>query len=219
MSEDAGGVRHRNVASKPTEAEDEDTLNESSPVSSHIINKNKDRHYYGSSHACGVVILLSSLIYILNSYTTFLPPSKSLDASPTEFSGDRARKYLEGITRLGPRPSGSYANDIEAVGYILQELQTIQNNALEDYVIEVEVQTESGSFAFFRESNYIKLGFTSTYENISNVVARISPRRGGSGAYVLANAHYDTVMNTEVSGLLVFCKCPLTVTVIKNIRI
>ena len=156
-------------------------------------NRNK---LYGSLHFVGILLLLCVLIFIVYTSVTFLPLSKPIDTILTEFSGDRARKHMEAITDIGPRPSGSYANDIKAVRYILNELHIIKANADPKYHIEVELQTVSGSFAFVRKSNYIDLGFTSAYGNITNIIVKISATKS-TNVFVLVNAHYDTVMNTE----------------------
>ena len=151
---------------------------------------------YGVQHFVGIGIFILTLSYAVYASDTFLPTSKPTDSPADEFSGDRARKHLEGIAALGPRPSGSYANDIAAVELILKELNSIKAQANKQFHIEIELQTSSGSFAFIRKTDYIDLGFTSAYENITNILFKISANET-EDVFVLANAHYDTVPNTE----------------------
>lgn len=185
-------LRQRHVSRCSTED------NETSPLHSSGDNDKKDDELYNTYHFLGLIILITGLVCTVGMFGTFLPPSKPIDAVVAEFSGDRARIHMESIASIGPRPSGSYANDIEAVKYILNEVNRIREEAEPHYDIEIELQTVSGSFAFVRKSNYIDLGFTSAYGNISNVIVKISPKGdSSSGIYLLANAHYDTVMNTE----------------------
>jgi len=45
----------------------------------------------------------------------------------TEFVAGSARKYLEELTSLGPRPTGSQANEIDAVNVLKNSLRLIQD--------------------------------------------------------------------------------------------
>ena len=160
--------------------------------------KDNNNKIYGTCHIAGICIILSALVYVVYRCDAFLPESKPIDALSTEFSGDRARRHLEAITRIGPRPAGSYASDIQAVDYLLNELNLIKEKANQQYHIEVELQKASGSFAFFRKpTKFVEsFGMTSTYDNTSNVIVKISASKL-TKHFVLANAHFDTVMNTE----------------------
>ena len=44
----------------------------------------------------------------------------------TEFIAGNARKYLEALTSFGPRPTGSPANEIEAVNVLISSLRLIE---------------------------------------------------------------------------------------------
>ena len=46
-----------------------------------------------------------------------------------EFIVGNARKHLEELTSLGPRPTGSRANEIGAVNVLIDSLQLIQYEA------------------------------------------------------------------------------------------
>jgi len=151
---------------------------------------------YGVNHVAGIMFTLGFLWYAVYISDTVLPKSKSIDAPLNEFSGDRARKSLVTITNIGPRPSGSYANDILAVETILSILNKIKTNANKKFHIDIELQHASGSFAFVRKNKFIDLGFTSAYGNITNILVKMSVNKDEK-LFVLANAHFDTVMNTE----------------------
>lgn len=133
--------------------------------------------------------------YLLSLYVSFIAtrtvpaPKTTLGSSVSEFVEERARKHLDAITSFGPRPAGSYANEIQAVNYIVGALQTIKDSAQEDVIIEIDIQRPSGSFnlGFFD-------GFTSVYRNVTNILVRITP----TDSYpprntVLVNGHFDSV--------------------------
>lgn len=151
--------------------------------------------FFGVQHAFGIFAIISFISYAVYVSNTFLPKSKPVDAPPREFSGDRARKHLITITKIGSRPSGSYENDIIAVETILKILERIKAKANPNLFIEIELQYSSGSFGIIRKNNFIDLGFTSTYGNITNILFKIQGRKV-EDKFILVNAHYDTVPNT-----------------------
>ena len=151
---------------------------------------------YSFLHAFGFIVLLLSLIYAVSSSDNFLPKSKPIDHDIKSFSGERGRKYLNGLTRFGARTAGSYECDVLAVDYIVNELKRIKKNAKKGFHINIDVQKGSGSFAFIRKSKFIDYGFTSTYDNATNVLFKISSN-SEEDHFVLINAHFDTVMRTE----------------------
>jgi len=152
---------------------------------------------YGIPNFVGIVVFIGSLVYAVHVTETFLPISKPSTSPANEFSGDRASKHLFDITKLGPRTAGSYANDISAVRVIVNALEDIKKKANSNFEFEIDLQTEtSGSFAFVR-TGLIDIGYTITYNNISNIVVKLSSKKSKSKSYILVNAHFDTVPNTE----------------------
>lgn len=146
-----------------------------------------------SSISCMFFSIL--LFYLLSLYVSFIAsrtvpaPKTTLGSSVSEFVEERARKHLDTITSFGPRPTGSYANEIQAVNYIVGSLQTIRNSAREDVIIEIDIQRPSGSFnlGFFD-------GFTSVYRNVTNILVRVTPKDSYPPQNtVLVNGHFDSV--------------------------
>ena len=84
------------------------------------------------------------------------------------------------------------------MAYLVKALNRIKSNADPRFHIEIDVQHVSGSFAFYRNGTALTeaVGVTSAYDDAVNVVAKISPS-ASTTRYVLANAHFDTVPNTE----------------------
>ena len=71
--------------------------------------KSVDEGVYGKPHLLITCVALGLVLSSVCFSGQYLPPSKPVDSPLNEFSGDRARKHLEAITDIGPRPTGSYA--------------------------------------------------------------------------------------------------------------
>ncbi|XP_069889349.1 endoplasmic reticulum metallopeptidase 1 isoform X2 [Dipodomys merriami] len=109
---------------------------------------------------------------------------------PGDFDAGRARDYLEHITSIGPRTTGSPENEILTVHYLLEQIKLIEVQSSSLHKISVDVQRPTGSFSI----DFLG-GFTSYYDNITNVVVKLEPRDGAQHA-VLANCHFDSVANS-----------------------
>ncbi|KAB1279630.1 Endoplasmic reticulum metallopeptidase 1, partial [Camelus dromedarius] len=98
--------------------------------------------------------------------------------------------YLEHITSIGPRTTGSPENEILTVHYLLEQIKLIEVQSNSLHKISVNVQRPTGSFSI----DFLG-GFTSYYDNITNVAVKLEPRDGAQHA-VLANCHFDSVANS-----------------------
>ena len=141
------------------------------------------------------IFFLVLLFYVCSLYISFrasraVPaPKTSVGSDPSEFVEEKAQKHLEVITSFGPRPTGSYANEVQAVNYIVGALQKIKDTAREDVIIEIDIQKPSGSFPldFFS-------GFTSIYREVTNILVRITPKDYYPPKNtVLVSGHFDSV--------------------------
>ncbi|KAM3846159.1 endoplasmic reticulum metallopeptidase 1 isoform 2-T2 [Vipera latastei] len=112
-------------------------------------------------------------------------------SDPSEFNAPRARKYLENITAIGPRTVGSPENEIFTVDYLLKQVKAIEIKSNHAHTISVDIQRPTGTFSI----DFIG-GFTSYYDNITNIAVRLEPRRGAKHA-VLLNCHFDSLPNTQ----------------------
>lgn len=106
------------------------------------------------------------------------------------FYAPRARKYLQDITDFGARPTGSPANEMLTVTYLLDQIQKIKVESTAKHSIAVDVQRPTGFFSI----DFLG-GFTSYYSKIANVVVKLEPVNGAKHA-VLANCHFDSVANS-----------------------
>lgn len=121
----------------------------------------------------------------------------ALRCVPFQFAGvphhcpfDSPRDYLEHITAIGPRTTGSAENEILTVQYLLKQIRLIEAQSQSIHRISVDIQRPTGSFSI----DFLG-GFTSYYDNITNIVVKLEPR-GGAQHAVLANCHFDSVANS-----------------------
>ncbi|XP_056444517.1 endoplasmic reticulum metallopeptidase 1 [Gadus chalcogrammus] len=113
--------------------------------------------------------------------------------SSGEFNAVRARRHLESITSVGPRPVGSPENEVLTVAYLLEQIKHIQAEvaaAGNPHRLSVDVQRPTGSFSI----DFLG-GFTSFYDRVTNVAVKLEPEAGASHL-MLANCHFDTVANS-----------------------
>ncbi|KAG8455174.1 hypothetical protein GDO86_001390 [Hymenochirus boettgeri] len=108
----------------------------------------------------------------------------------TDFNATTARQYLQQITTIDSRTVGSPANEIHAVNYLLGRIKEIEEKINLNHRISVDVQRPTGSFSI----DFLG-GFTSYYDNITNIAVKLEPKNGAEDA-VLANCHFDSVANT-----------------------
>ncbi|XP_031133542.1 endoplasmic reticulum metallopeptidase 1 [Sander lucioperca] len=108
-----------------------------------------------------------------------------------EFNAGRARRHLEQITSVGPRPVGSQENEVLTVGYLLEQIENIRvETAAGPHQLTVDVQHPTGTFSI----DFLG-GFTSFYDRVTNIVVRLEPKSGAQHL-MLANCHFDTVANS-----------------------
>ncbi|KAM4528015.1 endoplasmic reticulum metallopeptidase 1 [Odontesthes bonariensis] len=108
-----------------------------------------------------------------------------------EFNAERARRHLEQITSVGPRPVGSQENEVLTVGYLMEQIESIRvKTAAGPHQLTVDVQRPTGSFSI----DFLG-GFTSFYDRVTNIAVRLEPK-SGSQHLMLANCHFDTVANS-----------------------
>ncbi|XP_038844716.1 endoplasmic reticulum metallopeptidase 1-like [Salvelinus namaycush] len=111
--------------------------------------------------------------------------------STGEFNAIRARKHLERITSVGPRPTGSPENEVLTVNFLLEQIEHIKaDSASGPHSVTVDVQRPTGSFSI----DFLG-GFTSYYDRVSNIAVRLEPKAGAQHL-MLANCHFDSVANS-----------------------
>eukprot|EP00058_Branchiostoma_floridae_P021432 XP_002606922.1 hypothetical protein BRAFLDRAFT_91691 [Branchiostoma floridae] len=136
-----------------------------------------------------IAVFFTAVLLIVFLAAKQLPPART-DAGtpPTQFSEERARRHLDAITGFGPRVAGTYQNEVLTVRYLLGEIDKIQQAAKPSHRIEVDVQRPTGYFTLDFLSS-----FTHYYDNITNIVVRLSPKKQTRHSLMI-NAHFDSTM-------------------------
>ncbi|XP_067004414.2 endoplasmic reticulum metallopeptidase 1 [Anabrus simplex] len=109
---------------------------------------------------------------------------------PGQFIAERAMYNLIKLTGLGPRPTGSYENEVLAVKFFVKEISEIMQNAQKVHRIIMDIQKPSGAFPL----TFLD-GMTNVYRNVQNVVVKIGPH-SDTGHSLLINCHFDTVSDS-----------------------
>lgn len=133
-----------------------------------------------------VFVILNAFIYYMDNRLPHIVESNS--TVDDGFVAKRAWVTLVKLANLGPRPVGSYENEVLAFDLMKSEITDIMNRAGNVYDIEMYNQKVSGSFPLNMKNWNLLL----SYEGLQNVVVKIDPKRGVSDA-VLLNCHFDTV--------------------------
>ena len=150
-----------------------------------------------------VILLTFYLAMILFVYLgdARLPNPLPATIPPSQFSEARARAHLQSMLSWGIRNTGSPANEVYTARYIVSELAAIRDSALPGWVLEIDVQRPSGSF----DLNFLG-GFTSSYQNVTNILARLyyrspddPPSIDRRAVSFLVSAHFDSALGSPAA--------------------
>lgn len=108
--------------------------------------------------------------------------------NPERFIEERARDHLRQLTSVGPRPAGSYENEVLAVEFIRRQLTKIQKATKSAHNLVIDVQKPRGSFNL----PFVD-GLTQNYRDITNIVVKLEPSIHRSKDALLVNCHFDSV--------------------------
>lgn len=110
--------------------------------------------------------------------------------NPGKFIAERAKNILVNLTNIGPRVTGSYENEIVAVNFLKNTIESIIGQAKPIHKIELDFQKISGSFPL----TFLD-GMTHVYHDVQNVVVKIGSHKGSEHS-ILMNCHFDTVSDS-----------------------
>ncbi|XP_055523743.1 endoplasmic reticulum metallopeptidase 1-like [Wyeomyia smithii] len=152
--------------------------------------KVKSVHSISSWWGIGGIFLIL-FIGNLTSYTNLHLPdalrNSHLAKHPDTFIAERAYKDLKILNDFGPRPTGSYANEVLAVDFLVRELSYIDQLKNKNQKLIVDKQIISGGYV----GVYMNKSATSVYRNIQNVVVKLVGTN--SNQTLLLNCHFDSV--------------------------
>lgn len=143
--------------------------------------------------AFGILALVFALATITKWQLFNFPAALTLQSEATgQFIGERARADLQILNDFGPRPAGSYANEVLAVDFLKREISVIQQAAHSSQRIYADVQQVSGAYwGAFKPH-----GMTNVYRNVQNVVVKLvgeEEAKGRSNHTLMLNCHFDSV--------------------------
>ncbi|KAL7737087.1 hypothetical protein ACLKA6_005304 [Drosophila palustris] len=115
------------------------------------------------------------------------------DANKNVFIAERARKDLYTLSNIGTKMVGSKENEIEAVQFLLKQLNQIKEDSLKDYFdIEIDLSQASGQF--------IHTDLIIMYQGVQNIAVKLTPKNCTNQNYLLVNSHFDSKPETPSAG-------------------
>ncbi|KAL1130292.1 hypothetical protein AAG570_013230 [Ranatra chinensis] len=115
---------------------------------------------------------------------------KDETTNPGRFIAERAMDHVYNLTSLGPRPVGSFENEVLAVNVLTKEIYSVIKKTKKVHRISFDIQKTSGAFPLMFLD-----GLTNVYRNVQNVIVKIGPLIP-SPYSVLVNCHFDTVADS-----------------------
>lgn len=134
-------------------------------------------------------------LHLLFYFMLFFISSSSYDDKPQvplclqnqdSLCADAVFRHAQDLADLGPRVTGSVANEDEAVGVILSAVKTLAGR---ESVHKIEWDVQKADGRFFLDAGD---GQTMSYAGLQNVVVRLRSGYVGQES-VLLNCHFDTV--------------------------
>lgn len=139
------------------------------------------------------IVLAISLIIGLTFIAFYKLPDPINDRSRNgSFIASRAKEDLQEFVDIGPKVVGSAANEQTTVQYLMKRLAQIEADSNGLYDIEIDLQKASGGF--------VREKFINIYDNIQNVIVKITPKGTKYTKSVLVNSHFDTVSDSPGAG-------------------
>ncbi|CAH1181734.1 unnamed protein product [Phyllotreta striolata] len=136
-----------------------------------------------------IVIVFSLVIFIEKQLPVGLRIQDERQ-NPDSFIAERAYNWLKTLTEIGPRPAGSYENEILAVNLLKSAIENIIGEANENHLIELDVQKVSGAFNL----KFLD-GMTNVYRDLQNVVVKLGSKKRSPHS-LLINCHFDSVVDS-----------------------
>ncbi|CAC5360627.1 unnamed protein product [Mytilus coruscus] len=149
------------------------------------------------------VVILYTVTYVCLhevKYNKYPEPKYSTTyAEKDQFFEDGAHEHLLELCSFGPKVAGSNANEVQAVQYIVNQIDIIRETNQEHAPLNsltIDIQKVSGSFLL---KNFVQTNYYSVYENLQNVVVLLQPPNTSKSS-LLINCHFDSVVDSPGAG-------------------
>lgn len=134
-----------------------------------------------------LILFIGNLTSYTNSHLPDALKNAHLSKYPNAFIAERAYKDLKILNDFGPKPTGSYANEVLAVDFLLREISYIDQLKNKNQKIAVDKQIVSGGYV----GVYMNKSATNVYRNVQNVIAKLVGKNEDHA--LLLNCHFDSV--------------------------
>ncbi|GAB0089651.1 endoplasmic reticulum metallopeptidase 1 [Sergentomyia squamirostris] len=155
--------------------------------------KSERREFLIPFWASAIVLGVGMLIFYAGTVTFYNLPDlvriSEESAQPDRFIGERARNMLQDFVEIGQKVVGSDENEVQAIDFLLREIDAINTTKNSAHTIEVDVSVHDGAFTLGSKT----AGTVSMYHQLQNLIVRVRPSSGPADATLLVNSHFDTV--------------------------
>ncbi|XP_058813687.1 endoplasmic reticulum metallopeptidase 1-like [Topomyia yanbarensis] len=134
-----------------------------------------------------LILFIGNLTSYTNSHLPDALRNAHLAKYPNAFIAERAYKDLRIMNDFGPKPTGSYANEVLAVDFLVREISYIDQLKNKNQKLIVDKQLASGGYV----AVYMNKSATSVYRNVQNVVVKLVGKNVDKA--LLLNCHFDSV--------------------------
>ncbi|KAH8372489.1 hypothetical protein KR093_011713, partial [Drosophila rubida] len=137
--------------------------------------------------AIGFILFWCFLFFgVVIPYFYRLPTAVTLeDNGKNVFIAERAYNNLYTLSNIGLKLTGTDENEIEAVNFLLSELEKINESLQTDFFhMEIDRSQASGSFLI---NPSLRM-----YQGMQNIAVKLSPKNSTSESYLLINSHFDS---------------------------
>ncbi|XP_058460663.1 endoplasmic reticulum metallopeptidase 1-like [Malaya genurostris] len=134
-----------------------------------------------------LILFIGNLTSYTNSHLPDALRNAHLAKYPNAFIAERAYKDLRILNDFGPKPTGSYANEVLAVDFLAREISYIDQLKNKNQKLLVDKQLASGGYVGI----YMNKSATSVYRNVQNVVVKLVGKNADQA--LLLNCHFDSV--------------------------
>ncbi|XP_065216466.1 endoplasmic reticulum metallopeptidase 1-like isoform X2 [Planococcus citri] len=137
------------------------------------------------------IILMVIASWALNSCPKGLTEDELDPANTNRVSGVRAMEYLKELDEIGPKPIGSYENEVLTVDYLLCQIERIKKREPPSWNgIDIDIQVVSGNFSEV-DSRGRAFRKQIVYGNLQNVVVKLYSKFNATES-ILVNCHFDS---------------------------
>lgn len=148
-----------------------------------------------SVHQISGFFFILGIFYILSCVLisrSIIDSEPELKDSEIPFIGTEAWRDLKELNDIGPKVSGTHANEVIAANMVKSKIEKIINKANKLQNVEFDHQIVSGSYYL----GFKPKGSATIYRSVQNLVARIYGKSNETRNAILLNCHFDSVMGS-----------------------